>query len=49
VAYRLELPSELRGIHDMFHVSKLRQHIADLDHVMNDEPTELTPYLNYEE
>jgi hypothetical protein len=49
VAYRLDLPSELRGIHDVFHVSQLRQYLRDLDHVVNDEPIELTPDLNYEE
>ncbi|KAD7479048.1 hypothetical protein E3N88_02184 [Mikania micrantha] len=29
VAYRLELPSELSGIHDVFHVSNLKKCLAD--------------------
>jgi hypothetical protein len=29
VAYRLELPDELRGIHDVFHVSNLKKCLAD--------------------
>ncbi|XP_076886136.1 uncharacterized protein LOC143535899 [Bidens hawaiensis] len=29
VAYKLKLPQELRGIHDTFHVSKLRKCLAD--------------------
>jgi hypothetical protein len=49
VTYRLDLPSKLRGIHNVFHVSQLRQYLADLDHVVNDEPIELMPDLSYEE
>ncbi|GJR11779.1 ty3-gypsy retrotransposon protein [Tanacetum coccineum] len=30
VAYRLDLPEELNGIHDMFHVSNLKKCLADL-------------------
>jgi hypothetical protein len=45
----LDLPSKLRGIHDVFYVSQLRQYLADPDHVVNNEPIELTPDLNYEE
>ncbi|GJR01628.1 putative reverse transcriptase domain-containing protein [Tanacetum coccineum] len=29
VAYRLDLPEELKGIHDMFHVSNLKKCLAD--------------------
>ncbi|XP_076889511.1 uncharacterized protein LOC143540291 [Bidens hawaiensis] len=29
VAYRLELPEEIQGIHDVFHVSNLRKCLAD--------------------
>ena len=29
VAYRLELPEEMKGIHDVFHVSNLRKCLAD--------------------
>jgi hypothetical protein len=49
VTYRLELPHELRGIHDVFHVSQLRQYISDPEHVINDKPIELKTDLNYDE
>ncbi|GKD07933.1 hypothetical protein Tco_1187618 [Tanacetum coccineum] len=29
VAYRLRLPEELSGVHDMFHVSNLKKFLAD--------------------
>ena len=29
IAYRLELPQHLSGIHPMFHVSMLRKHVKD--------------------
>ncbi|XP_076908949.1 uncharacterized protein LOC143566045 [Bidens hawaiensis] len=29
VAYRIELPEEIQGIHDVFHVSNLRKCLAD--------------------
>jgi hypothetical protein len=47
VAYRLDSPSELRGIHNLFHVSQLWRYLADSDHVVNDEPTKMTPDLSY--
>jgi hypothetical protein len=49
VAYRLALPPELRGIHDVFHVSQLRQYLADPDQTVNDVEIELTTDLSYEE
>jgi hypothetical protein len=49
VAYRLALPPELQGIHDVFHISQLRQYIMDSDHLVNDEVIELTPDLSYAE
>ncbi|GKA06438.1 putative reverse transcriptase domain-containing protein [Tanacetum coccineum] len=30
VAYRLDLPKELNGVHDTFHVSNLKKYLADL-------------------
>ncbi|GKG30514.1 hypothetical protein Tco_0423002, partial [Tanacetum coccineum] len=30
VAYRLDLPEELNGVHDMFYVSNLKKCLADL-------------------
>ena len=29
VAYRLELPENMRGVHNVFHVSMLRKHLRD--------------------
>nr|GEX61356.1 putative reverse transcriptase domain-containing protein [Tanacetum cinerariifolium] len=38
VAYRLRLPKELVGVHDMFHVSNLKKCLADVNlHVLLDE------------
>ncbi|CAL5428555.1 unnamed protein product [Camellia sinensis] len=34
VAYRLALPPQLAGIHDVLHVSMLRKYIADSSHVL---------------
>ncbi|KAL6145956.1 hypothetical protein ACLB2K_056639 [Fragaria x ananassa] len=49
VAYRLELPSELSKIHNVFHVSMLRKYIVDLSHVLQEQPINLKKYLTYEE
>jgi hypothetical protein len=49
VAYRLELPSELQGIHDVFHVSQLRKYVVDPSHVVNDQNIKMTADLNYDE
>ncbi|KAA0058333.1 Chromo domain-containing protein [Cucumis melo var. makuwa] len=48
-AYRLELPIELTGIHDVFHVSMLRKYIPDPSHVLQEQPVELKEYLSYVE
>ena len=34
VAYKLELPPELSGLHSVFHVSMLRKCLADASHVI---------------
>ena len=49
VAYRLELPSDLDRIHDVFHVSMLRQYIPDPSHVLTEQPEEIQENLTYEE
>ena len=49
VAYRLELPSDLDRIHDVFHVSMLRKYMTDSSHVLRDQPVELKEDLTYEE
>ena len=35
VAYRLELPPSMSGVHEVFHVSILRKYIPDLAHVVD--------------
>jgi len=49
VAYCLALPSTLQGIHDVFHVSNLRRHMPDPDHIMLYEPLQLKENLTYVE
>ena len=49
VAYRLELPSDLDRIHDVFHVSMLRKYIPDPSHVLTEQPVEIPENLTYEE
>ncbi|WP_375617409.1 hypothetical protein [Bartonella sp. AC330YNZD] len=34
-AYRLALPPQFAGIHDVFHVSMLRQYVPDPSHVLD--------------
>ncbi|OMO65975.1 reverse transcriptase [Corchorus capsularis] len=48
VAYRLNLPSELGRIHDVFHVSMLRKYVLDPSHVLQALPVELDEKLNSE-
>ena len=49
VAYRLDLPSDLAKVHDVFHVSMLRKYIADPSHVFSEQPITLRDDLAYEE
>ena len=49
MAYRLELPSDLDRIHDVFHVSMLRKYIPDPSHVLTEQPVEIQENLTYEE
>ena len=49
VAYRLELPSELSKVHNVFHVSMLRHYVSDPSHVIPPQPLEINPYLIYDE
>ncbi|KAL6125720.1 hypothetical protein ACLB2K_073774 [Fragaria x ananassa] len=49
VAYRLELPSELPRIHNVFHVSMFRKYIADPSHVLQKQQISLKKDLTYEE
>ncbi|XP_048438957.1 receptor protein kinase-like protein ZAR1 [Pyrus x bretschneideri] len=48
VAYRLELPSELARVHNVFHMSMLRHYVADPSHVIPPQPLEINPDLTYD-
>ncbi|XP_021984904.1 uncharacterized protein LOC110880755 [Helianthus annuus] len=47
VAYRLELPEELSGIHSTFHVSHLRKCLADETTYVHYDDIEVDDRLNY--
>ncbi|CAN6576505.1 unnamed protein product [Malus baccata var. baccata] len=49
VAYRLELPSELSKVHNVYHVSMLRHYVSDPLHVIPPQPLEINPDLTYDE
>ena len=48
LAYRLALPPNLSGIHNVFHVSVLRKYIQNPDTVVELKPIELEENLTYE-
>ena len=43
VAYRLALPPSLAGVHDVFHVSQLRQYIPDPGHILDYSGLQIEP------
>ena len=49
LAYRIALPLDLVGTHDVFHVSMLRKYIANPDVIMEYEPLEIHEGLTYVE
>jgi hypothetical protein len=49
VAYRVELPSSMTGIHDVFHVSQLRKCVHDPLHIISYDPLDIQLDLTYEE
>ncbi|XP_070678252.1 uncharacterized protein [Malus domestica] len=49
VTYRLELPSELSKVHDVFHVSMLRHYVLDPSHVIPPQSLEINSDLTYDE
>jgi len=49
IAYRLNLPVELKHMHNMFHISQPRKYIPDPNHTIVSEPLEITEDLIYEE
>ena len=48
VAYRLALPPTMAVVHDMFHVSMLRQYIADPTYILKYLEVEITKDLKHE-
>ncbi|XP_042400952.1 uncharacterized protein LOC121990981 [Zingiber officinale] len=49
LAYRVALPPNLAGVHNVFHVSMLRKYLSNPSHVLHFEPLRLAPNLSYEE
>jgi hypothetical protein len=49
LAYRIALPQDLIGTHDIFHVSMLRKYIANLDVNVEYEPLKIHEGLTYVE
>jgi hypothetical protein len=49
LAYRIALPPDLIGTHDVFHVSMLRKYIANPDVIVEYEPLEIQEGLIYVE
>ena len=48
LAYRLELPESMRGVHDVFHVSILRKYLRDPEHHITVEPVTIEQDLSLE-
>ena len=49
VAYRLKLPPEFAGVHDVFHVSMLRKYVRDPSHVIRYDEVQVKPNSTYVE
>jgi hypothetical protein len=49
IAYHLDLPDGLTGMHDVFHILQLKKYNPDSEHVLNEEPLQLQPNLSYVE
>ncbi|XP_021770648.1 uncharacterized protein LOC110734811 [Chenopodium quinoa] len=49
VAYKLDLPKELERVHNVFHVSQIREYVPDVTHVLQPETIEMDDNLTYEE
>ena len=49
VAYRLALPPQMSGVHDVFHVSMLRRYEPDPSHVLDWGDLDLEADVSYEE
>lgn len=49
VAYRSVLPPTLSRVHNIFHVSQVKQYIHDLSHILEVETLQVPKNLSYEE
>ncbi|XP_021681094.2 uncharacterized protein LOC110665339 [Hevea brasiliensis] len=49
VANRLELPLSLSHVHQVFHISMLRNYVPNLSHVLQPDEVELNENLTFEE
>lgn len=47
VTYKLQLPPELSGVHDIYHVSTLKKYVEDPTHVLYHEPLDIQPDTSY--
>lgn len=48
LAYRLDLPDSMKGVHNVFHVSMLQKHIRDPEHHIVLEPVTIEQDLSFE-
>ena len=48
LAYRLQLPASMSGVHPVFHVSMLRKYLKDLEQKMDAEPLTIQQDLTME-
>ncbi|WVZ50601.1 LOW QUALITY PROTEIN: hypothetical protein U9M48_001841 [Paspalum notatum var. saurae] len=48
LAYRLELPESIKGVHNVFHVSMLRKYLRDPEHHITLEPVTIEQDLTFE-
>ncbi|KAK6123618.1 hypothetical protein DH2020_042636 [Rehmannia glutinosa] len=49
LAYRLEIPAPYAGMHDVFHVSRLKKHQPDPEHIITRDTPPLMENLSYTE
>lgn len=49
LAYRLALPPQLAGVHNVFHVSMLRKYVPDPQHIIDYQTIEVKEDVTYEE
>jgi hypothetical protein len=49
LAYKMEMPPNLVGVHNVFHISQLRKCVHDPSQVISHEPLDIQPNLTYEE